>query len=121
VTPEVSIAFDARLLTKKRSATPDGAKTTLVHPASTWERGHAVHFFFGGRLVHFAVVPLVGDGCGLDGSKHVLSTIAAPVKWDELDVEVEAPADAPPAVEAPPAAEKEKKRKQRPVATEGDA
>ena len=82
---DVSVVFDTRLLSKKHTVEV-GIKTTLVHPNSAWERGHALHFFFGGRLVHYVVVPLAADG-GVDGNKHVLSTIAAPVEWDEVEIE----------------------------------
>jgi hypothetical protein len=82
---DVVVALDTRVLNKKKSVTETAAnKTTLVHPSSAWERGHALHFFFGGRLVHYVVLPVATDA-GVAGSNHVLSTIA--VKWDD-DVEM---------------------------------
>ena len=82
---DVVVALDTRVSNKKKSITETAAnKSTLVHPSSAWERGHALHFFFGGRLVHYVVLPIATDA-GNAGSNHVLSTIA--VKWDD-DIEM---------------------------------
>jgi hypothetical protein len=112
--PDVIAVLDPRLLTKKKQQQQPAVVGTLVHPPAAWERGHAIHFFFDGRLVHWAVVSLASDMC-TDGSKHVLSTIA-PCKWgDDDNVEVEADADNATTAAAAPA---EKKRK-RPAAADG--
>ena len=92
-TAEFVVVLDTRLLTKKVAAVGQESTMTLVHPnAPFWERGHAVHFFLDGRLVHCAVVPLAPHG-GTDGSKHVLTAIAPPT-WDDVDI------DMPPAAAA---------------------
>ena len=109
----VNVVLDTRVMTKRATSAenppPPKGLTTIVHPASGWERGYSVNFLFEGRLVHCAVVPITGD-TGTDGNKHVLSTIAA-VKWaaDEL-VDFEE--------EEEPAADERKKKLE---ADEGDA
>ena len=92
----VLVVLDTRRMIKRKAA-EDGSSSSsspsftysLVHPGCEWEKGYAAHFFYDSRLVHCAVIPVMTDLLGINGSKHVLSTISV-MKWtNDENVEFE--------------------------------